>query len=339
MSEPLPPLPADLQPYTIPTGVHNRWPSISVFGPWKSGKSVFLSSFPPPMVAIDAGDQGMGMYLPQDDPRYVCIQTSDPNRVNQVVDWAVDNEDKINSFIIDPATMLWKEHLDWFQEFLGVEEIKGGQWKEVKGPWARRFMKLRRASFYKGYSFRIKDIEYATEGGGPGEKGPLIIRAHEAPDWEKNMGYLCDQIYECQNKKDSLGKPTPTFEVTFWGGRRPRSVPPEELPIGRTWKFDSRKPESVWDAVIAPYMEAYQVDALEHYGVDEEQAAKALQEMKQDVEDGNVGRLIREVEEFKGSLKDYQKFFPRIARESASLSGEGKARVKAAHEKRKGELK
>jgi hypothetical protein len=86
-------------------------------------------------------------------------------------------------------------------------------------------------------------------------------------------------------------------------------------------------------------MEAYQVDALEHYGVDEEQAAKALQEMKQDVEDGNVGRLIREVEEFKGSLKDYQKFFPRIARESASLSGEGKARVKAAHEKRKGELK
>lgn len=338
MADSLPPLPADLQPYVTPTGVHNKWPAIAAFGPWKSGKSTMLASFPPPLVAIDAGDQGIGMYLPKDDPRYLCIETTDPNRVNQICDWAIENEQHINSLIIDPATILWTDHMDWFQEFLGVDEIKGGQWKDVKGPWNRRFMRLRRAAFYKGYAFRIKDIEYTTSAAAPGETGKLVIKSADQPHWEKNMGYIVDQIYETRNRKDGEGRPTPIFDVTFWGGRRPLSVPPEDLPIGKTWKFDSRKPRSVWDEVIAPTLEAYRVDATEHYGIDPEAAEKALREMKQDVEDGTIGRLIREVEGFTGTAKEYQKFFPGIARQTKDLTPAGKARVKTAHEKMKEKL-
>lgn len=339
MADTLPPFPADLSPLIVPTGVHNRWPAIASFGPWKAGKSFMMASFPPPLIAIDAGDQGIGMYLPKDDPRYLCVETTDPNQVNRIVDWAIEHEDVVNSFIIDPGTILWTDHMDWMQEYLGVDEIKGGQWKDVKGPWNRRFMKLRRAAFYKGYTFRIKDIEYAEEKGAPGERGRLTIKAADQPHWEKNMGYIVDQIYECRNRKDSMGRPTPIFDVIFWGGRRPLSIPPADLPIGKVWSFDSRKPRSVWDDVIAPHLEAYQIDALEHYGVDPEQAAKAMQEIKQDVDDGTVGRLIREVESFSGSATEYQKFFPKIAMEAKDLGVKAKGQVKAAHEKKKAELK
>jgi hypothetical protein len=330
----------ELSRIQLPTGVHRKWLKLVAFGKWKSGKSFFLSHFPPPLVAIDCGDGGISGYFPKDDPNYVCFQVTDPVRYNQAIDWALEHQDEINSVVVDPLTELWTDHLDWHQENLGVSEIKGGHWKDVKMPWRLNLARLKRGRFHLGYSTWVREVDYKEDKDdvGPGERGRLVISAQEVPQMERTVGYNIDMIFETKAVLDSLNKPTGQYEVVFWGGRIPTAVPPEMLYIGKTWRFDARKPENTWEKVIAPAMEHWADGAVDVLGLDPVEARESRHGLDVLAQDEAVGRLIRLIEA-QTELKAYTEFFAQqVQPEFLMLSEDRKAKIKEAHLKKKGEL-
>lgn len=331
-------LPPELERLRLQTGVHRKFLHFLVFGGWKTGKSTFLSHMPRPLLGIDCGEGGIAGYLPKDAPDVDVIYVTNPEQYTAAIDFAIAHEKDIASVAVDPLSELWTDHLDYWNEKLPGEEIRGSQWRFVKGPWKYNLRRLMRASFNVGYSAWVKDVEYIEEDAGPGEKGSLIIRPQVVPQIERTVGYTLDMIFETAVRKDKLNRPTPRHEVTYWGGRRPLSVPANELYIGRKWTFDARNPVSVWETVIAPLLPKWDDGAVEHLGIDPKEAGKALKEMDQIAEDVEVGRLVRLIEEQTDETRYAQHVWPtEIAPTLMQLPPEAVARVRKAHEAKKKE--
>jgi hypothetical protein len=331
-------VPPSLSKLQLPTGVHRRWLKLVVFGGWKSGKSTFLSYFPPPLVAIDCGDGGISSYLPKGDPNYVSFEITTPQSYDAALEFVFKNQAEINSVVIDPLTELWTDHMAWWETELNVDEIKGGQWKKVKVPWKVNLQRLKRAPFHVGYAAWTRDTEYKEGPAAPGEKGALEIKAQEVPQMERTVGYSIDMILETKAVLDKLNKPTGKHEVIFWGGRRPQAVPPEMLYIGKKWTFDARKPVNVWNEVVGPLLDHWKEGAVDVLGLDPQEAERMQAESDMVVQDEALGRLIRMIEA-QTELHAYAEFFKNeVQPEFVTLSNERQVKIKEVHEKKKAEL-
>lgn len=338
----LPPLPPALHRLRVPTGVHRRWLKFVVFGGWKTGKSYFLSTMPRPILAIDCGEGGIGMYLPKDDPQVHCVNVTTPAEFDAAIEYALRNQDKIASVAIDPITELWTDYMDWWSDELKTEQIQGGQWKKVKAPWKNNLRRLMRANFHVGYAAWLKEVQYEEGAAGPGEKGKLEIHQVLLPALERTVGYTIDMLLGTNVARDRLNQPTSTHIVRFWGGRRPLSVPPTELYIGKEWRFDARKPVSPWDTVIAPMLPQWEVDGMEDLGaigdVSPAEQARGLREMQQLGDDAELGRLLRLIAESTDASKYRASVFPEIQLALPTLPADAVKVLQAAHEAKKKEF-
>jgi hypothetical protein len=331
-----PPLPPSLASIQLPTGVHNKWLKFIAFGGYKTGKSWFLKDMPPPLLAIDCGEGGIGMYLPKNDPNYVCIQVTTPPQFMDAINWAVKNEKWLNSVAIDGFTTHWGDHMDWWTEELEVEEIKGGNWRQVKPPWKLNLLRARRATFHVGYSAWVKETLYTEESEAPGEKASLKIKPQAVPALERTVGYTIDMLFECGVKLNQLQQPTHEHFVRLFGGRRPLSVPPKDFHIGKTWNFSAKQPENVWDTVVAPLLPKWEENGIEHVGIDPKAAARAEADLQEVAQDNEVGRLLRIIKERYTSMADAKQAWEQEVHPAlAKLPKDRREAVMAAHEKAK----
>ena len=339
----LPDLPSRLSRLSVPTGVHNRGLKTLWFGSWKAGKSYALASFPRPVLGIDCGEGGLAQYFPKDDPDCRVISVTSKDDFQAAVDWALKHEDVLQSVLVDPLTALWEDHRDQWQTDLGVEDIRGGHWAKVKKPWKLNLKRLQRAKFHVGYSAWVRETEFTEADAGPGVRGKLSIKPQNVPAVERTVGFVVDMIFEARKVLDELNEPTPKHEIIYWGGRRPASIPPDQLFIGQRWKFDERKPVSVWDTVIAPLLPQWKVGGADlqvdaGLGIDPSMDGVEHQEMNSIVQDEAVGRLLRLIAD-QTSLAAYREVWPKVQEEMMTLDERRRALVVAAHTEAKERLK
>ena len=295
MSEPTveaapPPIPADLQRYFSPPGKHRRGIKVMVFGPPGGGKSTFLASMPSPKVVVSTGEGGIEPYLEPNDVPF--DPKDDPNVLERAVKHALDNENYFQSLIIDPMTAAWEDWMDFWSAKLGGE-IQGGDWRKVKGPWKAMLSRLMQSRMHIGFSAWLRDIVYEQAESAPGVKGKLEIKANDAPAVEKSVPYTVDFVLRCDQEKDRKNTPKPIHTITVYKARRPRSVPPSELYVGKVWRFDAKNPVPPWGQVIVPFIQNWSEGAVDYLGMDPREAMFERKDMEENAADLAVGRILR----------------------------------------------
>jgi hypothetical protein len=311
-------------------GNARRGMKILVFGPTGSGKSPFLASFPRPLMVIDCGEGGIQPYLkaplingngePKVDMDRVfrgeedlCVTVQGPEQMDRAVDFGLKHEDKFNSLVIDGYNLNWEDHMDYWNDRLGGD-IQGGQWRVVKGPWKARQKRLMRSSLNVGFSAWLRDIAYDQVQARPNSKPTLNIHAQEVANIEKSVPYTVDIVFQLRVVTDKLNRPTPNHEIIVVKARRPATVDPKDLFVGKkvTWRSD--KTENLWALGVAPYVDGWKdariTDIVDFIGMDAEQAVHEEREINAAADDAEAGRLVRQMFAAydKGEIKDMKQF-------------------------------
>lgn len=296
-------VPPSIAKLRSPIGVHRRGMKILIFGESKSGKSYFLSHMPHPIFAIDAGEGGIQSYLDADKGDQ-CFEATSPEAHLNLCDYALNNEDKFASLVIDPVTTSWEDWMDYWSEKLGGQ-ITGPQWRQVKGPWKALAKRLNRSKLNVGQSAWLKDILYEKPEKAPGVEGSLTIRPIEVPQVERKTIYHVDIILQTAIVRDIKNRPTTKHRVTLAGGRRPKAVDPEDFHVGKTWTFDARKPIDPWKVIIDPILEKWDNGAVDHLGIDERDAENEMKSIDEASQDYTVGQILMLMEQ-QTSLQTYK---------------------------------
>ena len=288
-------IPASLSSVQIKPGQHRKGLKATWFGADKEGTSTALASYPSPKICIAAGEDGISQYLNDNDEMFLV---RNPDQYAAALHLALKNEAHFKGVIHDNFNLLYEDWLDSWEEKLGGE-IKGGSWKKVKRPWRKLLREVMYSSLHVGYGVWLKDLQYRKkEGGMPGSEGGLEIVEWDAPNIEKIVRRVVDMTFRCAVVRDAKGRPTKTHTVMFYGGRRPKTVPPADLHTGKIWKFDSSAPVNVWDTVIGPIIANWGPGAVDHLGVDPETIAEAVAgevefaEMQVDQDNEFVGSVL-----------------------------------------------
>lgn len=288
-------VPPNLAHMVMPLGVHKRGMKILTWGEAGGGKSPFLASFPSPKVVIDSGEGGVTQYL-KPDSGDVAFWVTHPDDFHKIVEYAMDNLDVLKSFVVDPATLLWEDWMDSFNEEFGGD-IVGGQWKDVKAPWKMLHRLLNRSPLHVGYSAWVNDIRYDQPETAPGVKGKLKIQAQETPKIEKRLPHNIDLALQFRVRRDSKMLPTSLHDIIVTKARRPHSLDPEDLYIGKKWTFDERKPIDFWDVIVKPLLLNWSDGAVDYLGIDPREVKKEESEVREAAMDHAAGRMIRLISE------------------------------------------
>lgn len=320
------------QPGKHRAGIKSIW-----YGPSKTGKSWALASFPHPILCASCGERGIEMYL-QPSLGDKCFEISSPKEFEAfIMDLALPNEQHFASLVTDNHNLLWDDWMDAHETKFGGE-IKGSQWRFVKGPWKTLHRKIMKMKCHFGASAWIKDILYTEEPAPPGERGKIQIVAQDNPQVEKTIPYIADLIFRTGVQRDRLNRPNGKHEVVFYGGRRPRSVPPTELYVGKTWIFDAKAPVSVWDTVVAPFYQKWTEGAVDHLGVDAQEAEETIRDLHNVEQDEVLGRCQRLIQEAKTLIELKATFSTYIQPETFGMDQFRKDLVKTYLEARKKQL-
>jgi hypothetical protein len=303
-----------------PVGAHAKYMNILAWGEAGGGKSAFLAQFPSPKVVIDQGDSGIQQFL--SDPRDRVFTVDNYEKTIDAFKFVFANTKNIASVVIDPITLLWEDWMQHFnEEFKG--DIRGGQWNAVKSPFKLYMRKFKQAPFHWGMSAWVNDIEYSQAEGGPGEKAKLSISPQELPKVEKRIPHNIDLALQFSIVRDGLNKPTSIHEVTCTKGRRPINMNPEELYVGKTWRFDERKKGL----------------AVETFGSDPEEAAADEKETDTIADDAVTGNLLRLIDDAKTNQELNEVLATKVTPVEHFLTAGAKKRVMEAGKRRRSELK
>ncbi len=277
-----------------PVGVHRRGMKVLAFGEPKSGKSFLLAHMPHPIYAIDAGEGGIQEYLDHslgDE----CFESTNPESFLKLVEFAIKHEDHFNSLAVDPATTTWDEWMDfWSNKFGG--QITGPQWNQVKGPWKIINRQIMRSKLNVGYSAWLKDILFERKEVAPGIEGKLNIRPVELPSVERKTPYHMDIMLQTSIVRDEKNRPTPRHRITLTGGRRPKTVNPEEFFVGKTWDFNAKKPVNPWKVIVQPIAEQWDNGAVDYLGLDEKAINGEDKDLEKLTAELTVGQLVSLIE-------------------------------------------
>jgi hypothetical protein len=207
--------------------------------------------------------------------------------------------------VIDGYILGWVDHMVFFSEKYGGD-IQGGQWRIVKAGWKARQKRMMRSKMNIGISCWMRDIAYEQTQATPGAKATLNIKPQEVAAIEKSVPYTVDIVLQMRVVTDTKNRPTPKHEVVVVKARRPRTVSPKDLFIGKITTWRSDKTEDLWGLTIAPYVDAWKDgEIVDYLGMDAQEAIREEREMNAAAEDAEAGRLIRamwsafEAKEFK----------------------------------------
>ena len=333
MAATLPPHLASLQ---LTSGSYRAGMKLLITGRSKTGKSFFAASAPPPILALACGEPGIIPYL---DPARgdVGLEIYTPEDYYAAIEFACTHEKDFATIVIDNDNLAWAQTLEHFEEDAG-RELKGTDWRKIKGPRKAALRKLMRSRLNVVMTCWLKDVIYTTEDAPPGVEGKTKLLPQENPDAEKNVPYAVDLIFQTDVVRDKLFKPTSKHTVTFIGGRRPRTVSPEELFTGKVWPFDARKPVNVWDTVIKPFQERWVEGGVDHLGVDPLAAGAAREEMEDAYQQQEVGRLLALIKGVQ-TIDEYKQLGKTEEVAVNQLTGTHKELVMASIKAKKGELK
>lgn len=223
----------------------------------------------------------------------LCFTIKGPDDMDKAIDFVLENETKFNSLVIDGYNLSWEDHMEYWNDRLGGD-IQGGQWRLVKAGWKARQKKLMRSQMNVGMSCWMRDIIYEQVQGLPGSKAKLNIQSQEVPNIEKSVPYTVDIVFQMKVMTDKLNRPTPHHEIIVAKARRPRTVSPKDLFVGKITKWRSDKEEDLWGLAIAPYVDDWKDgEIVDYLGMDAEEAVREEREMHAASEDAEAGRLSR----------------------------------------------
>ena len=290
-----------------------------VFGESGSGKSPFLASHPSPLVAIDCGEGGIQPYLKAPEiidgkpvvnlervfrgEEDLCFVVETPDQLSRACQWVIDRQDKFASVVIDGYNLAWDDHMEYWGDKVGTgteKKIEGGQWRLVKREWKARQKRLMKSKLHFGMSCWMRDTAYERiESQTPMQKAKLNIKPQEVAAIEKSIPYTTDLILQFAIVRDSKNRPTAQHTIRVAKGRRPRTVPPEELHVGTTWKFRSDKEEDLWGLTMAKFEERWKLanlgDVAEFLDGDEDRCLQEEHEMVEAWSESEAGSLIADM--------------------------------------------
>lgn len=333
------PLPPDLAARRLTAGSHRRGKKLITFGYSGSGKSTLLASFPGRKFVLDFGERGLAHMLNPDEVLDV-LDATHPDAYEKAMRLAIRHEDEIDSVLGDPINALWEEWMDYWSEKCGGE-IKGGDWRKVKGPWKRLHWDAMRAKWNLGFAAHLKDIVYEEQEAAPGEKPKVKIAAQLSPAVEKSLPYLFDFILYAEQELDKKKFPTTWHRYTVYKARRPRSIPPADLHSGKYWRFNELAPENVWDKIIQPFADRWEEGATDHIGVlaDPVGEEQEFSEIVAEANNADFGRVIGLIMGAESWTQYTQRFDKEIVPLLQGLPPDLVAKAKQAHERRVKELK
>ena len=291
-------LPPELRAVSVPPGVHRGGFKSMIHGPAKSGKSYWLASQPSPNLVLACGENGIGMYLDKAKGDYV-IQVYNANTFDKAVRFATSHEKDFASLSIDNGNIAFKQWLEHWEKELKVEEIKGKHWKPTKESWHDLTFLLMNTLMNVGLGFWPRGAKWVSEeeeskmpGAEPSTK--LKIYEQDAAHAEAKIPFAIDMMFKSDIVLDKRFAPTPIHTITYFGGRRPKTVPPDSLFTGKQWKFDSRRPvpEGPWQHVIGPLLPYWNEGAVDHLDVDPVASEKVRSEIRETSDDRLVGQLL-----------------------------------------------
>lgn len=336
-----PTLPRTLAVLESNVGGNRRGLKVLVYGPPKSGRSYFLSWFPGPLYVLACGESGIEPYLDKErGDKCLSIHHGDDLLAAIQFVLSLGSKSPWRSVLIDNINLAWEDYADEWTTTLGVDEIKGGNWKKVKGPWKAMVRKLMRTNLHVGMSAWIRDLRYSQDESMPGVKGQLEMTAQDNPHVEKTVLYAPDLIFKTDFVRDAKYKPTRQHQVIFYGGRRPRAVSPADLYTGKVWQFDSSKvpPDNVWEKVIGPIIDKWEEGGVDFLGVDPDEAMNELREMEDASQNETLGRLLTLIAG-QTNLAEFQKVWAaEVEPAFMGLVEERRKQVMNAKERKKTEL-
>ena len=340
-------LPPRLAALQLTAGTYRAGLKILVYGRFKTGKSYLAASAPGPIFALCNGEPGLIPYL---DPKRgdVGLEIHSADDYYAALEFALKNQKDFATFVSDNDNLAWAQTMEDYEDSLNAnlkvgeteKTIQGKDWRKIKGPRKAMLRALGHGKPNMVFTCWLKDTIYRpAEGGPPGVEAKLEILPAEIPEVEKTTVSLADLIFMTDVQKDRLSRPTNIHTVTYMGGRRPRTVSPEDLYTGKVWKFDAKKPVNVWDTVIAPFHQQWSEGGEEHLGVDPEQAAYDRGEMEAAFQQQEVGRFVARMAQMK-TLTEFAKVYAVEMEDTVRnlLTPENKALVLEAKERRKKEL-
>ena len=324
-------------------GAHHYGLKALFWGPPKSGKSFALASFPHPIFAIACGENGIELYL-QPELGDVSVFVDDANSYEKAMEFALAHP-SVASIVVDNINLGYEDWQTAWEDSLGVEEIKGGNWRKVKGPWKALHRKVMKSKKHFACSAWPRGAKYVEEEDGktpPGvePKKKLFMYEQDTPHVEKMILFAVDMYFKTNIDLDKRFAPTSIHTITYYGGRRPNSIPADELFTGKTWKFDAKKvgEASPYDKVIKPIIDKWSDGASELLGLDVEEGKREIAEAETAFQQQEVGRLLARMAQMT-TLVEFDKVYR--AEMVVALNGltpENKALVVEAKERKKKEL-
>jgi hypothetical protein len=312
-----------------------------------AGKSYFGAHMPSPILTgICGGDHGIEGYLSPEN-RELVFDLDNPNDFEQFVDFGIASEDKLKSLVLDPMTLGWENWMDFFNEqFDG--EIKSHQWKDVKAPWKKLHYLLMASKLHVYQTAWVQTTEWEQTESAPNVKGPLNIKKVEKPKIEIRVPHIFDIALYWKIKENNRGLPTPIHEAMITKVRRPKTMNPKEIYVGKTWSFDEREPEDPWQKIVEPFLEHWQAGAVDHVGglrlvngkpTTDRHASDDEKDVIETALDATMGELLVAITEFKGSMTEYKRFWDaNISGPINDLDDTRQKVVREAHEKKKEDL-
>ena len=111
---------------------------------------------------------------------------------------------------------------------------------------------------------------------------------------EKSVPYTVDIVLQMRVCLDKMNRPTPKHEIIVVKARRPITIPPKELYIGKITPWRSDKTEDLFGLAVAPYVDQWKDSvAVDYLGMDAETAINEERECTAAAEDAEAGRLVR----------------------------------------------
>lgn len=334
-------LPPDLLSRQSPAGTHHLGLKALWYGPAKSGKSFALASYPHPIFAIACGENGIELYL-KPELGDVSVYVDDADSYTKALEFGLRSN--AASIVVDGINLAFEDWMASWEDKLGVDELKGKHWRSVKDPWKSLHRRVMNSAKHFGCSAWPKGVKYVEEtesSGIPGVEGKkkLTILEQDAPHVERMIPFAVDMTLKTEIELDKKFAPTSIHRITYMGGRRPVSIPANELYTGKFWRFDSKKvgEESPFDKVLKPIIEKWQVGAVEYVGIDAGEAGREVAEADRVFQDGEVGRMVQLLQDAK-TMDELRSAFTTIQAGVNALSPKQQATVVAAKDRRKAEL-
>jgi len=293
-------LPPSLKAHQSPAGSHHLGLKALFYGPPKSGKSFALASFPSPIFALACGENGIELYL-HPEKGDVSVFVGDAATYTEALTFALRHP-KVASIVVDSVNLAFEDWMSSWEDSLGVEEIKGGNWKKVKGPWKTLHRQVMLSPKHVGLSAWPRGAKYVEEetpssrpGAEPSKK--LRILEQDSPHVEKMLPFAVDMTLKTEIELDKRFAPTSIHRITYMGGRRPVSIPANELYAGKFWRFDAKRvdEESPFDKVLKPIIEKWQQGAVEYINLDQREGEREVGEANNLYEDQLIGSCLASI--------------------------------------------